>query len=61
MLSNKQLDFRNKRSTFDTIIETLEVLIESKKSDALTHCISLDLSKAFYTVHHNTLFHKCHL
>ena len=61
MFSNKQFGFRNKRSTTDAIVETLEVLIKSKNTDELTHCTLLDLSKAFDTVDHNNLIHKCHL
>ena len=61
MLSNKQFGFCNKRSTIDAIVETLEVLIESKNTDKLTDCTFLHLTKAFDTVDHNILIHKCHL
>ena len=60
-LSNQKFGFRNKRSRIDAIVETLEVLFESKNTDKLTHCTLLDISKAFDTVDHNTLIHNCHL
>ena len=61
MISNKQFGFRNKRSTIDGIVETLEFFIESKITDNLAHCVLLDLSIAFDTDDHKTVIHKCHL
>ena len=52
--AKKQFGFGNKRSTADAIVETLEVLIETKNTAKLTHCAHLDLSKAFDTVDQNT-------
>lgn len=58
MLSNCQYAFRKRRSTHLALLEQKEFILKNIKKRQLTLGVSIDYSKAFYSINHKLLLEK---